>query len=164
VRLSKILAVGLVAVSAIAFSSSAIAGSRDRHPTNGDEFIGYVEDNRSGNGAGVALGLASIAGEMLGVRIPGIGNQVNNHRRQPAYQEYNGYNDDPGALAVDIYQDCRNRRGQINPQCERQVNNKLTRAAIESGETFICEDGYGNRVRTQKFRVGCRLESNMRRY
>lgn len=163
-RLSKFLAIGMVVVSAIAASSSAFAGSRDRHPDNGDELIGYVDGNRSGNGAQVASNLIGIAASASGVNIPGLGNQMGNRHREPVYQEYGGYNRDAGAPAMDFYAECRNRRGQIDQRCMQVVNAKISSAAVASGETFICADGYGKAFRTQQYRQGCRLESKLNQY
>ncbi|TLX16557.1 hypothetical protein [Rhizobium sp. MHM7A] len=155
-RISKILALGLVAACAIA--SPANAGSRDRNPNNGDELIGYV-DGGNGGGAELMTGVASIAANMFGVRIPGMSTQ-SAQRYQPQYQEYGGYQRDPGAPAYDLYADCR-YRGQVDGNCVRRVNAKLSQAARASGETFICKDRYGDLVRTQNYSYGCRLESKM---
>ena len=167
-HLTKILALGLMAVCAI--SSSANAGSRDRNPNNGDEMIGYVEHG-NGGGAELMVGMASVAADMFGVRIPGVSSQnPSRYQRQRQYQyqsqeqAYGGYDRDAGALAYDIYEDCRNPGGQVDKRCVRVVNAKLSREARRTNEVFICNDGYGRMVRTQDFSYGCRLESKMNGY
>jgi hypothetical protein len=163
-RLSKILALGLMAACAI--SSSAIAGSRDRNPNNGDELIGYA-DGGNGGGAELVAGMASAAANMFGVRIPGVSSQGSSRYQrqyQPQEQEYGGYERDAGAPAYDLYADCRYNGGQADGRCVRMVNAKLSRAARLEGETFICKDRYGRLVRTQDFSYGCRLESKMTGY
>lgn len=158
-RVFKILALGLMAACAIA--SSANAGSRDRNPKNGDELIGYVNDgNGNGNGAEFMTGVTSLASNMLGVRIPGMHTQSAN-RYQQRHQDHGGYRRDPGAPAYDLYADCRYGSGQVDRDCARVVDAKLSRAARAQGETFICQDRYGNLVRSQNFSYGCRLESKM---
>lgn len=161
-RSSKILALGLVAAFAIA--SSADAGSRDRNPNNGDELIGYVDGgNGNGNGEDLMTGMASIAAGMFGVRIPGVSTQ-SAQGYQPRRQDYGGYRRDPGAPAYDLYADCRYGSGQVDRDCAGIVDAKLSRAARVQGETFVCQDRYGNLVRTQNFSYGCRLESKMSSY
>lgn len=156
-RISKILALGLVAACAIA--SPANASSRDRNPNNGDELVGYV-DGGNGGGAELMTGVASIAANMFGVRIPGMSTQ-SAQRYQPQYQEYGGYQRDPGAPAYDLYADCRYGGGEVDRSCVNLVNAKLSRAARAQGEVFICKDRYGDLVRTQNYSYGCRLESKM---
>lgn len=159
-RLSKILALGLMAACAIA--SSANAGSRDRNPNNGDEMIGYV-DGGNGGGAELMVGMASVAANMFGVRIPGVSSQ-GSYRYQPQERVYGGYDRDAGAPAYDLYADCRYGGGQVDKRCVRVVNAKISRAARQTGETFICKDEYGSLVRTQDYSYGCRLESKMNGY
>jgi hypothetical protein len=165
-RLSKILALGLMAACAIA--SSANAGSRDRNPNNGDELIGYADGgNGNGGGAELMVGMASAAANMFGVRIPGVSSQGSSRYQrqyQPQEQAYGGYRRDAGAPAYDLYADCRYTGGQVDKRCVRVVNAKLSRAARQSGETFICKDEYGSLIRTQDFSYGCRLESKMTGY
>jgi hypothetical protein len=161
VRITKILTLGLM--SACLVATSAQAGSRDRNPKNGDELIGYVNDS-AGSGTEIMGGVASMAANVLGVRIPGLATQ-SARGYQPHQQNYGDYQRDPGAPAYDFYADCRyGSSGKIEPRCARRVNNTLSQAAREQGETFICRDRYGNLVRTQDFNYGCRLESNMTSY
>jgi hypothetical protein len=158
-RISKILALGLIATCAIA--SSANAGSSDRNPNNGDELIGYVDGgNSGGNGSQIMTGMASAAANMFGVRIPGISTQ-SAQRYQPRSQEYGGYQRDPGAPAYDLYADCRYGGSEADRSCVRRVDAKLSRAARAQGEVFICKNSYGDLVRTQNYSYGCRLESKL---